>query len=58
MQQVGSDPEGRNKHRADNDFYRTSPQAILPLFLVEKFPGVVWEVSCGDGAIEVVLQKL
>ena len=56
-QQVGSEPDGRDHgNRADNDFYRTSPQAVLPLFQVEKFPGTVWEPACGDGAISEVLK--
>ena len=55
-QQVGSDPEGRDANRADHDFYRTSPEAVLPLFKVEKFPGVVWECACGDGAISKLLE--
>ncbi len=55
LQQVGSDPAGRDLNRADHDFYRTSPQAVLPLFQVEKFLGTVWECACGDGAISELL---
>lgn len=55
QQIVGSDPLGRDVNRADHDFYRTSPQAVLPLLQVEQFPGTVWEPACGDGAISELL---
>jgi hypothetical protein len=56
QQAVGTDPAGRDANRADHDFYRTSPEAVLPLFRVEEFPGVVWEPACGDGAISKILE--
>jgi hypothetical protein len=56
QQAVGTDPAGCDINRADHDFYRTSPEAILPLFQVEQFPGVVWEPACGDGAISELLE--
>ncbi len=48
QRQIGSDPEGRDSNRADHDFYRTSPQAVLPLFRVEKFPDVIDPIRGDD----------
>lgn len=51
---VGTGPNG-GLGRHPEDWYRTSPEAILPFLEAERFPGVVWEPACGDGAISRIL---
>lgn len=47
---------GTSKGRPAEDFYPTPPEATRALLAVEKFPGIVWEPACGDGAICRVLE--
>lgn len=43
--------------RAEDDFYKTDPDA-LEMFLAQyKISGVVWECACGDGALSRVLER-
>lgn len=39
----------------ENEFYPTPSSATQSLLKVVKFPGLVWEPSCGDGAISKLL---
>lgn len=48
---------GTSKGRPDNDFYPTPRNAVEALLAVERFPGLVWEPACGDGAICKVLEE-
>lgn len=48
---------GTSKGRPAEDFYPTPPEATEALLRVERFPGVIWEPACGDGAICKVLEQ-
>jgi hypothetical protein len=43
--------------REANDFYATPSSASRALFAAEKFPGGIWEPSCGDGQICAVAKE-
>jgi hypothetical protein len=44
-------------HRPEDDWYRTTREAIEALLKVERFQRKVFEPACGDGAISVVLKE-
>lgn len=44
-------------HRQKDDFYRTPVAATRALLEVERFPAMIWEPACGDGAISEVLTE-
>ena len=39
-----------------NDLYESPPEAVAALLRAENLPGVIWEPSCGPGAIVRVLR--
>ena len=47
---------GNQGGRKENDFYATPSWAVESLLQVEKFPDLIWEPACGDGAISKVLR--
>lgn len=53
---VGADPNG-TLERPEGDFFSTGARAVYALLEVERFPGVVWEPACGDGAISRILEE-
>lgn len=48
---------GQSRGRPADDFYPTPSSATLALLGVERFPGLIWEPACGDGAISRVLEQ-
>lgn len=53
---IGADPNG-TLVRPEGDFFSTSQRAVQALLAVERFPGVVWEPACGNGAISCILEE-
>jgi hypothetical protein len=53
---TGSDPNG-SLVRPEGDFFSTHPDATRALLKVERFPGIVWESACGDGAMARVIAE-
>ena len=46
----------KNGGREKDDFYPTPPCSTEALLSVERFPSMVWEPACGDGAISRVFE--
>jgi hypothetical protein len=53
---TGAQNTRKNGLREADDFYRTPARCTERLLEVERFPSVIWEPACGDGAISEVLR--